>query len=604
MFIDALIDFYERNPERVLPAYHTERDTNYLLELDSDGGLKENGIVEQEIPVVAPDSSRTSNTLAHLVFDKASYVLGIYHDEEKGQERLKRYRKRVREAAGDIQDEHLDALLSFLEDEEAVESASNEAQEKGVKKGSWIAPLVDGEWLVAKQSDTKLSSLKRALQEKWLRTMSAKYLVSEGECLVCGESKPLLRLHGTVSGFGNPGKSLANMNKEAFRSHGLEQTTNAPMCLGCASKYVQALEYLSTNERHQFVTRIVRNDSGGIEELSKWVAWLREDTSDFAFFDVTKPEPTDALNALKSIWRSRPQKVEANRFHAASLTMSDNRISLRRFQTRDLDEVIEKTEEYFERQKLLRYGEEQTCSLFSLLEAAAPLVEDQNTGRREPDREKLPPRFADALVEHILTGHALPNALRDRALRRCRTELATEAEGSEDRRRIDFAVPVHRAALLKLFLCSQDEEIMPEERKPTEKLDREHPDPAYHCGRYLAVADAVYYSASDGSSKNYVSKRYYTSLSTTPASTVGRIISNVQHQLDKLQRTRGGRATNLDRKITQIMGRIGDFPKTLRPNEQALFALGFYHQRDHIMTPSDDNGNSNSENDESENESA
>ena len=605
MFIDALTDFYERNPGLVLPAYHKKRETDYLLEIDADGGFSDDGdsITTSELPVVSPDSGRTSNPLAQLVFDKASYVLGIHPDEEKGKERLKLYRERVSAAADEIQSEPLEALLQFLENEKAVEKAANKAKEAGATKDSWIAPLVDDEWLVAKASDKKLSPLKQALQEKWLRTMSAEYLVGVGECLTCGESKPILRLHGKVSGFGSPDKSFANMNEDAFESHSLEKTTNAPMCLDCASKYVQALEYLSNSERHQLVTRTVRDDNGRIQELSKWLAWLREDTPDWDFSSIKhESKPEDALNALHSVWRSRPPDVDFVQFHAASLTMSDNRLSLRSFLTLEVEAVMEQIKKYFKRQKLLRRGEEQTYSLLSLLDAAAPLVKNQNTGRREPDRERLPPRFVDALVEHVLTGRALPNALRDRALRRCRAEQATEREGVEDGRRIDFAVPVHRAALLKLFL-SQPDGPMPDAKKPTEKLDREHPDPAYHCGRYLAVADDVYYATSDGNSKNYVSKRYYTSLSTTPASAVGRIISNVQHQLDKLRRTRGGRATNLDRKITQIMGRIGDFPKTLRPNEQALFALGFYHQRDHIMTSSDNGEDDDSEGD-SENDSA
>jgi CRISPR-associated protein Csd1 len=271
--------------------------------------------------------------------------------------------------------------------------------------------------------------------------------------------------------------------------------------------------------------------------------------------------------------------VDANKFYAVSVTASDHRFSIRSFQSLSLEEVIERTNEYFDRQRLVRYGERQTYSLFSLLEAAAPLTTNQSTGGHEPDREQLPPRFADALVEHVLTGQALPKSLRDRALRRCRAEHATAPTPQDDRRRVDYAVPVHRAALLKLFLSSQPDEPMPEEQ-----LDREHPDPAYHCGRYLAVADSVYYATSDA--ENYVSKRYYSSASTTPASVMGRVIPNVQHQLDKLQRDQPGRATNLDKEITQIMNQIDDFPKTLQPNRQARFALGFYHQRDHEMTSS------------------
>jgi len=582
MLIDALIDFYEQNPNRVLPAYHTERETDYLLEIDKEGTFR--GITSAEIPVISPDSSRTTKPPAHLVFDKASFVFAIYPDEEKAEGRHDRYCKRVTNATDDIKDPRLVALRDFLDNEEEVEEAKKVSKDEGATKDDWIAPVVDDELLVAKRDETRPTTLARTLQEKWIREMSEEYLAEDGECLGCGESRRILRLHGKVSGFGTPPKSFVNMNKEAFRSHGLEQSANAPMCLDCATKYVQALEYLSNCERHHLVTRVVRDDNGQLQEQTKWIAWVRIDTPDFDFSFISKPDPEDALDTLRSIYRSSSRDVKANQFHAASLTMSDNRISLRRFQRSELKKVIKKTKKYFDRQALIRYGDRQTYSLFSLLEAAAPLTKNQSTGRQEPDRERLPPRFADALVEHVLTGHALPKSLRDRALRRCRAEQSTAPTSQDDRRRVDYAVPVHRAALLKLFLSSQSDSSMAAQ----EKLNREHSNPAYHCGRYLAVADSVYYATSDA--ENYVSSRYYSSASTTPASVIGRIIPNVQHQLDKLRREQAGRATNLDKEITQIMNQIGDeFPKTLQPNEQALFALGFYQQRDHEMTsPADD----------------
>jgi CRISPR-associated protein Csd1 len=579
MFIKTLIDFYDRNRAKMKPPCHRSLEIDWLLELDDQGAFRGlTNVGEQNFQVIAPASMRSGGkVLAHLVVDNASYVLGHWKTSSTGRDRYNCYCSGVARAAEQIDNNALQALNSFAKSESELKEALSVVEEKEVDYKDTILPVVE-DMKLACGVNSGPTELHKSLHREWARIFSEEYGAYLGQCLSCGEKKPILDRHEKVSLFGLY-TSFVNMNEDAFMSHGLGNSANAPMCAECVPKYVQPLRYLAGSERHKMRTRYDYEEG----EASGWLAWLRDDDPGFTFDFVSRPEPEDALDALKSLWRSRSRSVDANRFYAVSITASDNRFSIRNFQSLSLERVIEKTKEYFDRQALIRYGEHQTYSLFSLLEAAAPLTKNQSTGRQEPDRERLPPRFADALVEHILTGHALPKSLRDRALRRCRAEQSTAPTSQDDRRRVDYAVPVHRAALLKLFLSSQSDEPM-----PTKELDREHPDPAYHCGRYLAVADKVYYAESDGNLENYVSKRYYSSASTTPASVIGRIIPNVQHRLDKLRRERGGQATNLDKSITQIMGQIGGFPKTLQPNEQALFALGFYHQRDHEMTSSAD----------------
>ena len=250
---------------------------------------------------------------------------------------------------------------------------------------------------------------------------------------------------------------------------------------------------------------------------------------------------------------------------------------MRSFLTLSLKDAIERIEGYFERQAIGFNGEKHTFSVFTLLDAASPQVRNEKTSGMEADRNRLPPTFADALIEHILTPRALPATLLDAALRRCRVERV---------------VPPARAALLKLYLRSSTQSS--DTTMATEHLNEDHPNPAYHCGRLLAVADSIYHAAMRSDSEQgrsgkadmgYVSKRYYSSASTAPASVYGRIIPNVRHQLNVLQRKKPKYAVKLDKLMTQIIGRISDsFPKTLPAVDQAVFALGFYHQREHLMT--------------------
>jgi len=127
------------------------------------------------------------------------------------------------------------------------------------------------------------------------------------------------------------------------------------------------------------------------------------------------------------------------------------------------------------------------------------------------------------------------------------------------------------------------------------KLTADTADPAYNCGRLLAVFDDLQRRSHEwkltGSS---VAERYYASASAAPATTFGILWRLHLHHLKKL-RSLGGKyaaaAAPIERKIWEIAVLFGqtpelaarrappDFPRTLDLQAQGRFALGFYQQK-------------------------
>jgi len=106
-------------------------------------------------------------------------------------------------------------------------------------------------------------------------------------------------------------------------------------------------------------------------------------------------------------------------------------------------------------------------------------------------------------------------------------------------------------------------------------LNEDHPDPAYHCGRLMAMLASVQYRAL-GDVGASVIQRYYAAASTTPALVLGRLTRTSQFHLDKLDR---GLARWYEKRIAETWGRIHDaVPQTLTLEEQSTFALGYYQQ--------------------------
>lgn len=109
-------------------------------------------------------------------------------------------------------------------------------------------------------------------------------------------------------------------------------------------------------------------------------------------------------------------------------------------------------------------------------------------------------------------------------------------------------------------------------------LDTGSQDPAYLCGRLLAELNEIQRQAL-GQTNATVIDKFYGSASSAPASVFGNLLDNAQNHLSKLRKSREAAAIALDARLMEIMDGLAEFPRTLTMPEQAMFALGFYHQR-------------------------
>ena len=118
---------------------------------------------------------------------------------------------------------------------------------------------------------------------------------------------------------------------------------------------------------------------------------------------------------------------------------------------------------------------------------------------------------------------------------------------------------------------------MDEQLKPA--LNASLKNPAYQCGRLMAVLGKLQTSALGDVGAGVV-QRYYAAASTTPALVFGRLIRGAQFHLNKLiGEQKRGFAIWYEQQISEICGQIGtSMPGTLSLQDQSLFALGYYQQ--------------------------
>jgi hypothetical protein len=89
-----------------------------------------------------------------------------------------------------------------------------------------------------------------------------------------------------------------------------------------------------------------------------------------------------------------------------------------------------------------------------------------------------------------------------------------------------------------------------------------------------------------GSMKIKQSDKYFSSASTTPAATFPTLLSLAQHHISKLDY-----GVYYDKMIGEIMDKLeienDPFPKNLSLDDQGIFYLGFYHQRNNLYKGKD-----------------
>jgi CRISPR-associated protein Csd1 len=171
------------------------------------------------------------------------------------------------------------------------------------------------------------------------------------------------------------------------------------------------------------------------------------------------------------------------------------------------------------------------------------------------------------VVESLLDGKPYPITLMQQCMRRIRAE-----------RRVTRA----RAAILKAYINRLNlykEHLGKEEI--TVCLDRSNTSPGYRLGRLFAVLEKIQEEANPGINAT-IRDRFYGAASSSPVAVFPQLLKLKNHHLAKLDNP--GRKVNLEKEIGEIFCAVEDIPAHLPMEEQARFAIGYYHQRQSFFT--------------------
>jgi CRISPR-associated protein Csd1 len=449
-----------------------------------------------------------------------------------------------------------------------------------------------------------------AVKEYWRQLHANEVAETEktaqvGVCLITGQtSAPIARTHtifgGMVTGLPKPAKGtgagIVGADKPAFWSYGLQKAAPddkddeaenqrdknpgylSPCSIRASKGYLLALQHLSSREDHWL--RL------GPAWLCFWAAKTETASSLFARL-LNKPDTLTVRRFMTSPWAGiEKPPADTEEFFAATLTAAGPRIVVKDWMQATLAEAANHFHQWFADLELFvpprpptktkPAGEEREFHPLSVYWLARTTVREA---------KDLAPEIPAQLYRAALRGTAPSLSL----VRPILDQLQSRLVRDEGYKKFELPYDESRFALLRLIINRHHRTRKETHMEIPPQLTTETDDPAYNCGRLLAILAATQDKAHEYKLEGAgVAERYFGTASVSPASVFPLLCRLNRHHLNKIAKSErfGGHERFIEDQIQGVCalfkpakpGLPPMFPRTLDLQAQGRFALGFYQQ--------------------------
>lgn len=559
MILQALDQYYKRklaDPESNAPPIGWEwKEIPFLVVIDREGNFRAledtregEGRRKRAKPFLVPIGEKKSSGIkANLLWDNVEYVLGANpRNRSDIKTRHNAFKERImNDLEGLLSEFPINTILKFLENSplQKIESSVTYA-------GIW-QEMLDGNVFTTFKIDGDQNIAANRMKDLIKPKTSDS---PESICLITGEHESIARLHPAIKGVrgtNTTGGSIVSFNLDAFKSHKKDQGFNSPISESAAFSYTTALNILLGKDS-------INKTLSGDTTVVFWNEFVPTDSfnleDEFAWFvaDPPKDDPDRGIRAVKGLLEAMKSghlpAFDDNRFYILGLSPNAARISIRYWRTGTTRDFGENILRHFKDIAIDRGpNDPEYLTLNQLLRSTA----------LEYKMENVPPNMAGSVMTSILDGTPYPISLLQQCIRRIRAE-----------RHVSY----RRASIIKGYLTRK--KYFREGLYMS--LDKENKDCGYLTGRLFAVLERIQEAANPGINAT-IRDRFYGAASTTPVTVFPRLLKLKNHHLSKLDSQ--GIKIFYEKKIGEIIEHIESLPRHLTLNEQAAFAIGYYHQR-------------------------
>lgn len=583
MILQSLVKYYEilsNDEENNIPRLnYSKANVSYAINLSPEGKLLniipmkiavQRGKKTKEVPQsmeVPEQVKRSSGIKSNFLCENSSYVFGIDNKgkPERSKECFKAFRELHIDILGDSDNEAAKAVVNFVNSWDVDKAADYPALKE------YLDDILSGANFVFRINGGEFVHENKNVKKAWEKYKASLDSTDVMQCLVTGNKGSIARLHPSIKGVKgakSAGGTVVSFNERAYESYGRDeqQGLNAPVSEYATFAYSTALNYLLSD--------ISRKIQLGDSTIVFWAESPKKIYQDFMSLyinggttdnDETLVRDEVAAKEVKSIFEKiangKPIDElsdifdEETNFYILAISPNAARLSIRFFIFNSFGEFVHKIAMHYKDLRIEKqYSDEpDSFSVWGLLnETVSPKSTDKAAS----------PLMTGATIKAIITGTPYPASLYNAVLIRIRAEKS---------------INYYKASIIKGYLLRKHKNNNKFKEVLSVALNENSDNKAYIFGRLFAVLEKAQLDANPGINTT-IKDRYFTSACATPASVFPVLLRLSQHHISKADY-----GYISDRRISDILEKLdienNSFPSNLSLDDQGIFILGYYHQR-------------------------
>ena len=589
MSVHALKDYYDRvsarNPEIIAPYGFSEETIHFCILISTKGKFldyvdftdkKGSKIVGKRF-FVPKDRGRQSGILPFFLWDKTSYALALTKKPTK---------KTKDQHAAFVELQRRILFNSPTEDGKIFLQFLNEIPLLDAKLNSFPEYLWDGNVIFSIDGTGTYLHDNPELKKAWIEHLDRE-APEPRICLLTGEQAPPSVTHPPIRGIGEHAQTaIISINFSAAESYGKSQALNSPVSQRAAAAYTTGLNHLLRRENGhrvdvgELALIFWAEQPATIEEaflgmqldpsFDKWVAPGISSADTARLHDIAehiaKGRPISELGVAFD---------ESIKFFLLGLCPNAARIYIRFYHECSFGDLLARLQQHFLDLSLAPDDKTTMPSAYALALRSAPARYDSAKKRIEFDKRKIHQQLVGQVFQAIFTGREYPYSLLSVLLGRLRSDKQPD--------RLRFA-------LIKALLVRRWRIQLHQGEDRYVSLDRENKRVGYLLGRLFAVFEKIQVDHYEGKVGSSIRDKFYGSASASPRGIFPVLQRNNMPHLSALRKSAVGwkraNGRKYEEEIGQIYGNCDQpedlFQSHLSLEEQGLFAVGYYHQKDEL----------------------
>lgn len=580
MILQSLVDFYEilaNDKDSDIPRLgYCNANVSYAVNLSLSGELLniipmkisiQRGKKVIEVPQImeVPEQEKKSSGIkSNFLCENSSYIFGIDDKEkpERAKECFKAFKQLHINVLQNVNNAVAKAVVNFVNNWDVDKAIEHPAL------AEYLDQILSAANFVFKINGGEFAHQNKEIRQAWEKYKNNLDSTVVMQCLVTGKNSSIARLHSSIKGVRGAqtaGGSLVSFNSSAYESYGHDdqQGLNAPVSEYATFAYATALNYLLADNSHKIFLgdstivfwaespmRIYQDFmslyiNGGVansdESYMNDEVVIREVKS--VFEKITQGKPVDDLSDAFN---------EKTKFYILALSPNAARLAVRFFISNSFGEFVKNIGKHYQDMKIEKQylTDPDVFSIWRLLNETVSSMSNDKAAN---------PLMTGSVIKSIITGTMYPASLYNSIMLRIKAEKD---------------INYYKVSIIKGYLLRNSKKF---KEVLTVALNEKSENRAYVFGRLFAILEKAQLDANPGINST-IKDRYFASACATPATVFPILLRLSQHHISKAEY-----GYSSDRKIADIMEKLNignsTFPSHLSLEEQGVFILGYYHQR-------------------------